>query len=154
MPVVFDAVAEYVTVAVAWQRVEVAPKLNTGVVTVGVIVTVCVPVAGPLHPAALAVMMEVPLQPAAYVTAPVDELIVLPPARLGALRLYVIPVVFVAVAVYVTVPAPWHLVEVAPSVNTGVPTVGVIVTVCVAVVGPLQPVAVAVITVEPDQPAT
>ena len=48
--------------------------------------------------------------------------------------------VLVAVAVYVTGPAPWHRVEVAPSVNTGVLTVGVTVTVCVAVVGPLHPV--------------
>ena len=41
-----------------------------------------------------------------------------------------------AVAVYVTVPAPLHLVEVDPDVNTGDATTGVIVTVCIAVVGP------------------
>ena len=62
--------------------------------------------------------------------------------------------VLVAVAVYVTVPVPWHRVDVAPRVKTGVPTVGVIVTVCVAVLGPLQPAAVAVITLVPVQPAT
>ena len=65
MPVVLVAVAVYVTVPVPCQRVDVAPSVNTGVPTVGVIVTVCVAVAGPLHPAALAVMMLVPLQAAA-----------------------------------------------------------------------------------------
>jgi hypothetical protein len=64
------------------------------------------------------------------------------------------PVVVVAVAVYITVPAPWHLVDVAPNINIGVPTVGVTVTVCVEDDGPLQPVAVAVITDVPVQPAT
>ena len=49
---------------------------------------------------------------------------------------------------------PWHLVDVAPKVNTGVPTIGVTVTVCVAVAELLQPVAVAVIIVVPLQPAT
>jgi hypothetical protein len=39
--------------------------VKTGVPTVGVMVTVWVVVIGPLHPAALAVMMDVPLQPAA-----------------------------------------------------------------------------------------
>ena len=55
------------------------------------------------------------------------------------------PVAFVALAVYVTVPAPWQRVELAPNTKIGVPTVGVIVTVCVDVAGPLQPVALAVI---------
>ena len=32
------------------------------------------------------------------------------------------PVTAAAVAVYVTFPAPWHLVDVAPKANTGVPT--------------------------------
>ena len=67
-----------------WQRVEVAPKANTGVPTAGVMVAVCVDVAGPLQPVALAVINEVPDHPAAYVTAPVAELIVLPPAILTA----------------------------------------------------------------------
>jgi hypothetical protein len=48
-----------------------------------------VAVAGPLHPVDVAVTVVVPLQPAAYVTSPVDELIVLPPAMLGPSRLYV-----------------------------------------------------------------
>ena len=60
----------------------------------------------------------------------------------------------IAVAVYVTVPAPWHRVDVAPIVKTGVPTVGVIVTVCVAVAGPLHPAALAVMALVPLQPET
>ena len=67
--------------------------------TVGVIVTVCVEADGPLHPAAVAVIVVVPLHPAVYVTAPVDELMVIPPAILAASRLYVMPVVAEAVAV-------------------------------------------------------
>ena len=47
---------------------------------------------------------------------------------------------------------PWHLVDVAPKVNTGVPTVSVTVTTCVAEVGPLQPADVAVTVVVPVQP--
>jgi hypothetical protein len=51
-----------VTAPEPWQRVDVAgEKVLT--VTVGVIVTTCVVVAGPLHPAALAVMVVVPLHP-------------------------------------------------------------------------------------------
>ena len=150
---VLVAVAVYVTVPEPWQRVDVAPSVKTGVPTVGVIVTVCVAVAGPLQPAALAVMMLVPLQPAAYVTVPVAVVMVFPPASEAASSEYVIPVVLVAVAEYVTVPAPWQRVDVAPRVKTGVPTVGVIVTVCVAVAGPLQPAALAVITLVPLHPA-
>ena len=63
----------------------------------GVIVTVWLVVAGPLHPAALAVITEVPLHVAEYVTAPVDALIVFPPAMLAASREYVIPVELLAV---------------------------------------------------------
>ena len=65
------------------------------------------------------------------------------------------PDVFVALAVYVTIviPAVWHLVDVAPSVNTGVPTGELTVTVCVADRGPLHPVAVAVITELPTHKA-
>ena len=51
-------------------------------------------------------------------------------------------------------PGPWQRVDVVPMLNTGVPTVAVVVAVCVAVVGPLQPTAVAVMTELPDQPAT
>ena len=59
MPVLLLAVVVYVTVAAPWQRVEVA-GLNALMVTVGVIVTTCVVVAGPLQPAALAVIVAVP----------------------------------------------------------------------------------------------
>ena len=41
----------------------------------------------------------------------------------------------------------------APNAKTGVATDGVIITVCEAVLGPLQPAALTVITVVPDQPA-
>ena len=64
------------------------------------------------------------------------------------------PVVVVAVAVQVTGPPPWQRVDVAPGKNTGVPTVGVIVIVWSAVEGPLQPVAVDVITEVPDHVPT
>ena len=47
-----------------WQRADVAPAANTGVVTLAVTVTVCVAVFGPLHPAALAVMVTGPDQAA------------------------------------------------------------------------------------------
>jgi len=73
--------------------------VNTGVVIDGVVVTVCVDVCGPLHPVALAVIIEVPVQPATYVTLPMAVLIVFPAARLAASRLYVILVDAVAVAV-------------------------------------------------------
>ena len=49
---------------VPWQRVDVAGE-NATTVTVGVVVTTCVVVAGPLQPAALAVIVVFPLQPAA-----------------------------------------------------------------------------------------
>ena len=55
--------------------------------TVGVTVITCVVIAGPLHPAALAMIVVVPLHPAAKVTAPVTPSIVLPPAMLKASRL-------------------------------------------------------------------
>ena len=80
-------------------RIEFAPDAKTGVTTDGVIVTVCIEVCGPLQPAAVAVIVVVPLHPAVYVTAPFDELIVIPPAILAASRLYVMPVVAEAVAV-------------------------------------------------------
>jgi hypothetical protein len=50
-------------------------------------VTVCDEVVGPLHPAALAVMIDVPVQPAVKVTAPVDALIELPAAILAPSKL-------------------------------------------------------------------
>ena len=61
------------------------------------------------------------------------------------------PVLVVAVASYVTCPAPWQRIDELPSVKTGVPTVGVIVTVCDAEVGPPQPPAITVITDVPLQ---
>ena len=62
------------------------PPVNTGVLTVGVIVTVWVDVLGPLQPAAEAVMTEVPVHAAVKATTPVDELIELPAAVLAASR--------------------------------------------------------------------
>ena len=64
-----------------------------------------------------------------------------------------IPVELFAVVVVVTTPAPWHLVEVAGA-NALIVTVGVIVTTCVVVAGPLHPAALAVMVVVPLQPAT
>ena len=60
MPVLLLAVVVYVTVPAPWQRMDVA-GLNALIVTVGVIVTTCVVVAGPLQPAALAVIVAVPV---------------------------------------------------------------------------------------------
>jgi energy-converting hydrogenase Eha subunit E len=54
---------------------------------------------------------------------------IFPPDKLEASKLYTIPVVFVAVALYVTEVAPWQRDELLPIANTGVPTVGVIITV-------------------------
>ena len=62
-------------------------------------------------------------------------------------------VLFEAVAVYITLPFAWHLKELVPNAKVGVPTLAVVVTVCVAVFGPLQPVAVAVIVEVPLQVA-
>jgi hypothetical protein len=98
-------------------------------------------------------MVDVPLQPALKNIVPVLILMMFPPALLAASRLYVIPVLFVAVAWKGTVAAPWQRTEVAPLVNTGVPTLGVIVTVCVRSLGPLQPWALAVICAVPLKPA-
>jgi hypothetical protein len=74
------------------------------------------------------VITEVPAHVPVKVTAPVLELIVRPLARLAESRAYVNDVEFEDVAIYVTVPAPWQRDDVAPSVNTGIPTVGVTVT--------------------------
>ena len=60
----FVAVVVVVTIPAPWQRVEVAGA-KAAIVTVGVTVTTKVVVAGPLHPVAEAVMVVVPLQPAA-----------------------------------------------------------------------------------------
>jgi hypothetical protein len=53
-------------------------------VTDGVMVTVWVVVIGPLQPAALAVTTDDPLQPARYVSTPVEGLMLLPAATLVA----------------------------------------------------------------------
>ena len=45
------------------------------------------------------------------------------------------------------------MLEVAPSTKTGIPTVGVMVTVCVAISGPPHPEALAVIIDVPLHPA-
>jgi hypothetical protein len=127
--------------------------LKTGVPTVCVIVTVCVETAGPLQPVAVAVIIDVPNHAAVYTTAPEVALIVFPAAKLASSKVYVIPVLVVAVAGYETVAAPWQRVDVAPRPKTGVPTVATTVTVCVAVLGPLQPAALAVMVVVPLHPA-
>jgi hypothetical protein len=62
-------------------------------------VTVCVAVKGPLHPVAVAVIVEVPLQPAMKETAPLDVLIEFPADVLVPSKAYVIPVELFAVAV-------------------------------------------------------
>ena len=49
-----------------------------------VTVAVCVAVFGPLHPAAVAVIVEVPLHEPTYVTDPVDALMVFPALTLVA----------------------------------------------------------------------
>jgi hypothetical protein len=85
-------------VCALWQRVELVPNTKTGEPTEAVVVTVCVLVLGPLQPSALAVTIDTPDHEGSKVTSPVAALIVLPPARLAASRLYVIPVVLVAVA--------------------------------------------------------
>ena len=87
MPVPFVAVAEKVAVVAPWQRVDVAPKAKTGVPTVGVTVTTWDTFVGPPQPVAIAVMVVVPPQPAAQVTAPVTALMVFPAAKLAASRL-------------------------------------------------------------------
>ena len=85
--------------AAPWHLTDVEPKVNTGVVTGALVVTVCDDVVGPLHPVAVAVITDVPLQLPEYVTAPVAVLIVLPAAKLVASSEYIIPVLVVAVAV-------------------------------------------------------
>ena len=72
------------TAPAPWHLVEVAPREKTRLLTVGVMVTVWVVVIGPLHPAALAVITDVPLQPATKVTAPVPATIEFPPVTLVA----------------------------------------------------------------------
>ena len=65
---------------------EVTPTANTGVLTVGVVVTVWVAVPGPLQPAALAVIIELPLHVGEKVTVPVAASMEFPAAVLAASR--------------------------------------------------------------------
>ena len=58
------AVAEQLIVAPPAQRNELAPNAKTGVATDGLTVTVWFEARGPLHPAADAVIVVVPLHPA------------------------------------------------------------------------------------------
>ena len=64
--------------------IEPAIKLVTPVEVF--IVTTCVANAGPLQPAALAVIVVVPLHPDAHVTAPVAPSIVFPAVELATSR--------------------------------------------------------------------
>jgi hypothetical protein len=75
-----------VILAALWHLFELKPKANTGVPTLGVIVTVWVEDNGPLQPEAVAVIIEVPVQPAVNVTSPVEEFIVFPPDKLAAFK--------------------------------------------------------------------
>ena len=97
---VFAAVAVYVTVVITpvWHRVDVAPKVNTGVPTGESMVTECVALLGPLQPVAVAVITELPTHKALKVTSPVAASILFPPSKLKASRLYVMPVELDAVA--------------------------------------------------------
>ena len=70
-----------------WHLVLELPAVNTGDETVGVVVIVWVAFRGPLQPAALAVIIDVPFQPAIKVTTPVPVLIVLPAVTLAPSRL-------------------------------------------------------------------
>ena len=65
-------------VSAACKRLDDGPNKNTGVPTVAVVVMVCVAVLVPLQPAALAVIIDVPNQPAVKVTSPVEGIIELP----------------------------------------------------------------------------
>ena len=64
MPVELVAFAVYVRVPAPSQRVELIPATNIGTPTVAVTVTVWVDVLGPPQPAALAVTIDMPLNPA------------------------------------------------------------------------------------------
>ena len=69
-----------------------------GVPTLAVVVTVCIAFLGPLQPAAVAVMVEGPLQVGAKLTSPVVELMVFPANVLVTSKVYVKPVAFEAFA--------------------------------------------------------
>lgn len=61
-------------------------------------VTVCVADFGPLQPTAITVMMLEPFQLVVKLTVPVAASMVFPPIKDAASRLYVIPLLLVAVA--------------------------------------------------------
>jgi hypothetical protein len=105
IPVEFEAVVVYVIVALPWHLVEAAVAKGL-IVTVGIVVTVKVVSAGPLHPAALAVIVDTPVHAAAKVTTPVEATIEFPFAEEIASSEYVIPVEFVAVVLYNVVAEP------------------------------------------------
>ena len=79
-------------------------------------------------------------------------LIVFPALKAAELRAYVMPVLLVALAAYVIVDVPWHRLLLEPKEKTGVETAPLVVTVCVATSGPLQPAALAVMVDNPDHP--
>ena len=56
------AVAVYIVVPPPWQRVELAPRLNTGLPGKGRMVTTCDADTCPPHPVALALIMLGPVQ--------------------------------------------------------------------------------------------
>jgi hypothetical protein len=62
----------------------VAPEEKTGVDTGAFVVTVCVELSGPPQPVAFAVIVDVPVQFASYVTVPVSESMLLLPEILVA----------------------------------------------------------------------
>ena len=67
------------------QKLLLVELTNVGATGKAFIVTVCVAAAeGPLHPAAMAVIIDIPLHPAPNITSPVAELMELPPVNEAA----------------------------------------------------------------------
>jgi hypothetical protein len=95
-------------------------------------------------------MVAAPLKAASQFITPVAGLMTPDPA---GKTVYVIDVLFAAVAVYVSSAASWHTVT-APAVKTGVPVEGLTVTFLLALVVPHKPVAVAVIVAAPLKAAS
>jgi hypothetical protein len=133
--------------------VEVAPIENTGVVTVGVMVIVLATWAeGPLQPFAVTLISTVPENPFAQVIRPVKGLI-LPAAGLLTDQLkFELHKAEVAKDVVVVALINWQVGGV-PDMEPGVLTVGVTNTVFeTCAEGPLQPLAVTLISTEPEKP--
>ena len=131
----------------------VATVIAVGVLTVGVITIVLVVCAeGPLQPLAVTRISTEPEKPLAQVIIPVVVFIV--PAAL-LLNDQLKPVLFVAVVAKAVVVVPltsWQEGGV-PVIVVGGPTVGVTTTVLVVCEeGPLQPLAVTLISTEPEKP--